>query len=74
MSAGKARLLADRGDPFAVAGCRERGQVGLAEAYSGLEEWDAFEADCVIAPVHWRILNPPLVAAEGSRLAAVLVV
>ena len=74
MSAGKARLLADRGDPFAVADCRERGQVELAEAYSGPEEWDAFEAGCVVVPVHWRILDPPLVAVEGSRLAAVLVV
>ncbi len=31
-SVDKARLWWARGDPFAVAGCRERGQVGLAEA------------------------------------------
>ena len=68
------RLLVDRGDPFAVAGCREHGQVGLAEAYSGPEEWDAFAAGCVVAPVHWDILDRPLVAVEGSRLAAVLAV
>lgn len=74
MSVGTARLLVDRGDPFAVADCRERGQVGLAEAYSGPEEWDVFGADCVVVPVHWDILGRPLVAEEGSRLAAVPVV
>ena len=74
MSVGTARLLVDRGDPFAVAGCREHGQVGLAEAYSGPEEWDVFEAGCAVAQVHWGILDRPLVAAEDSRLVAVLVV
>lgn len=74
MNVGTARLLVDRGDPFAVAGCREHGQAGLAEAYSGPEEWDVFEAGCVVVPVHWDTLDHPLVAEEGSRLAAVLVV
>jgi hypothetical protein len=68
------RLLVDRGDPFAVAGCREHGQVGLAEAYFAPEEWVVFEAGCVVVPVHWGILDHPSVAVEGSRLAAVLVV
>jgi hypothetical protein len=74
MSVGKVRLLEDRGDPFAVADCMERDRVGLAEAYSGPEEWDVFAAGCVVAPVHWNILGHPLVAVEGSRLAAVLAV
>ena len=74
MSVGKVRLLEDRGDPFAVADCRERGQVGLAEAYSGPEGWAVFVVGCVVAPVHWGILGHPLVAVEGSRLAAVLAV
>jgi hypothetical protein len=74
MSVGKVRLLEDREDPFAVAGCRERGQVGLAEAYFGPEDWDVFAVGCVVAPVHWDILDRPLVAVEGSRLAAVLAV
>jgi len=74
MSVDKARLLVDHGDPFAVAGCRERGQVGLAEAYSGWAEWVAFAAGCAVVPVHWDIPDLPLVAVEGNRLAAVLVV
>lgn len=74
MSVGTARLLVDRGDPFAVAGCREHGQVGLAEAYFAPEEWVVFEAGCVVVPVHWDMLGRPLVAEEGSRLAAVPVV
>jgi hypothetical protein len=74
MSVDKERLLVDRGDPFAVAGCRERGQVGLAEAYFGSAGWDASAAGCVFVPVHWDILDPPLVAVEGNRLVAVLVV
>jgi len=74
MSVGTARLLVGRGDPFAVAGCREHGQVELAEAYSGPEEWDVSEAGCVVVLVHWGILDCPLVAVEGSRLAAVPVV
>ena len=74
MSVGKVRPLADPGDPFAVAGCRERGQVGLAAACSGSAGSDVSAAGCVVVPVHWDILDPPLAAAEGNRLAAVLVV